>query len=448
MKPSKPVELTWKKKKDGRLVAEHKSDQFELTVKTQEWMLADVKEATFTLRQNGKLIYRTTVSGDRRAVSTVDLIQLNKQAIKQVAALLAGGARPIYKTLYLELDKKLQHDLKMFCSNTNLAHLPKIDGPARKAFVLEAEKGNPPGFYEMPAKLVRKYDVPPRAQIPNVYLDALRVELFPIYHPVMSANLAKVTQHHKKLADLLVVPKEKAQEKADKSPPEPREKYKGPPPSERDTSKLTRVYACGMADTYPMRLKNAKFSSIYKWAEKLLDYMETKRVYLYPSAVVHLIEQRELNGNAARKAKAVRRFKIIFEKEIDHERQVRDLEWQHALRAQVAKEQGETTAPKAKSAGGKDKWGYRIGTRAAKVNEVIGWPPKSEGQIRKEIGHNVSVGSHLSSLKRKGLVKRTKLGRYYDPTQKPVESEKPKKSKKRKEVKPTKKLVKSKKTQK
>lgn len=62
---------------------------------------------------------------------------------------------------------------------------------------------------------------------------------------------------------------------------------------------------------------------------------------------------------------------------------------------------------------GKDRWGFRLGTDAARINAVLTGEKKSPARIKKEAGVERNVSPHLSRLAREGKIVRTKKGNYY-----------------------------------
>ena len=107
-------------------------------------------------------------------------------------------------------------------------------------------------------------------------------------------------------------------------PPEP-EVYKGPKPKERK-KELSRVIA---VSGKPPTLDDAKWSTIYQWAEDLRDeYEEGKQLLTVPALFNLVLGQKHLSPE--RQAKVLNRLRVIYRDEYEAEAEhVRRLERGH-----------------------------------------------------------------------------------------------------------------------
>ena len=61
---------------------------------------------------------------------------------------------------------------------------------------------------------------------------------------------------------------------------------------------------------------------------------------------------------------------------------------------------------------GVDKWGCRLGTRAARLNAVISATPKSAAEIKEEAEYDQPINGHLRFLLQKGFIVKTDENKY------------------------------------
>lgn len=66
----------------------------------------------------------------------------------------------------------------------------------------------------------------------------------------------------------------------------------------------------------------------------------------------------------------------------------------------------------------KDKFGCRLGTRAAKLNAAITSKPRLPAEIADAADYHKAVYPHLSAMLRKGFIKRDKEGKYFEAPKK------------------------------
>jgi len=184
--------------------------------------------------------------------------------------------------------------------------------------------------------------------------------------------------------------------------------YKGPAPEERTGGKTTRLYSLTEFTKNPLKLENAKSKTVYKWAEKLRDYWQI-RGRLATTDYLRAAAEEQFPFMSPRGAKAVKWLTLIYEEEFRREQLMRQALVEQAAQAQTELTEKGPAKPREK---GKDKWGYRLGTRAARVNAVLIDKGRSEAKLRKLAGETNSVSSHLSSLRKKKLIVRTKSGKY------------------------------------
>lgn len=174
--------------------------------------------------------------------------------------------------------------------------------------------------------------------------------------------------------------------------------YNGKPPTERNQEGLTRITAATKDQKYPPKfaMENAKFSSIFRWSERVRNYFEARGIYATLSMLRGFILNREFD-NYNRKDKAVIRLNLIYAEEREHDR-VRLTEMVRV--ASIPKE----TAVRKKVE--RDKFGSKIGSAQAKVNEHLIGKFRSHQRLLDLAGLKDGVHGWLEELVKKGLVRR------------------------------------------
>jgi hypothetical protein len=175
-----------------------------------------------------------------------------------------------------------------------------------------------------------------------------------------------------------------------------------PAPEKRDGRGCYRIYA--PVFKAPFRPENAKWRTLLAWIEKLRDFYQLRGILLSTGSVMTLVDGSFKSKE--RNEKAVRRVSEILRPEWEEEcAQI------SAMIAEAERTQG--TNPTVKVSKGKDRWGYRTGSAAAKVNEVISKEPKTLKRIVFECDVPVArVRAHLGELVRKKKVKKLPDGKY------------------------------------
>jgi hypothetical protein len=183
------------------------------------------------------------------------------------------------------------------------------------------------------------------------------------------------------------------------------EVYPGNHPEPR-TRKGQIVYAA--TGECPVTLEGVKWKQIRAWAEKVFAEYEEIGKHLSVQGLCSFarIEM------PTKVNKVVSRIREIYKAEV----QLEDAR----LRAEIARRDvkaPEVEGPGAKKATTKqatelDRFGFRVGTRAAKVNAVIDKTPRTEKEIRKLAGHTQPVGGHLALLVKRGFVKKVEGSKY------------------------------------
>ena len=184
-------------------------------------------------------------------------------------------------------------------------------------------------------------------------------------------------------------------------------KYKGPAPANRNKETLIPA-SIGTKKKCPVLIEGTKFKHLYKWAEKTRDWYQARG---YHAGILFLIHTLMHSLPTCKQALAAgRKLSLIYREEYA------------AVNAQfaamVSKEPTEVKKevpekqPKLPRSKEKDKWGYRVSTRAAAVNAVLSKVPMSKEKITVLAKAQGDIGSHLSTLIKQKLVVRTEEGLY------------------------------------
>lgn len=363
----KMVELKWKKRKDGSIVTIHGDSVYRIFPERERTMrLYDI----WTLTRDRVRVYVTEGS-------------TGKLECKRVASRLAAGAKPLFERILKDLNEKDQAYYKQWIGYLDGKNHPQMPGPQKEKFEEVARKGVYPSY---PVGLEFGID---RKELGHDYLLSLQLELWPIY--VMAQR--KIQKEAMK--------KRSKEKKVESSPttllkrsPEVVEQYTGPPPKEQYSSKLVRYYA--VRETYPHKLKNAKWKTIRVWAYKVRKYFYELGLYPTVTCLMAFIHSNELK-TPERKRKAAMRLKSIYMDEYLRDRAQTEVMIQKSL--SVPKEEAvKNPAKKAKRK--KDRFGNKEGTKAYKINQVLiryGDEYHTAKWLAKKVGIK-SISSHLTGL--------------------------------------------------
>jgi hypothetical protein len=235
------------------------------------------------------------------------------------------------------------------------------------------------------------------------------------------------------MTDKLAAPKDEQEQK----PIEQLEVYPGAPrllPKRDKLPILSVVCGTGYKIGWPSGWefatpKDAKWKTLRKWAVKACrQFHRLRKANLTVGALCAYAA--DLIRDEEKKTKVCNRLRAIFTSSVEEDRLRFDATVAKAKEEseneRKAKEEEKKTGVKVHNARvGKDRFGFRNGTNASKVNAVLTEEPKSIDRIRKESGVDIVI-NHLLNLRRMGVVKRTKKKRYYVP---PVEAPKQSKQK-------------------
>lgn len=192
---------------------------------------------------------------------------------------------------------------------------------------------------------------------------------------------------------------------AKREPSEP-EIYPGSPKRLPEVGKLDRIVCCSGGP--PFVLRSFKWKDIRKWCERTLDHFRDEGKALTVSALCSLAMNLELDFWVCRRVAA--RIKAIYAE--DHtrefmyldamvERSIRSESSERASKSKVIasapETKGDDSPPQFRKGKGRDKWGFKLGTRTAKINACFTDVPKTVKRIEKEVGCN-GASSHVSKL--------------------------------------------------
>lgn len=433
------IQLQWRKRKDGTLIAVHKKDQY--TIASVPLCLGSPKAAShkvpitgqrFTLAKNNLRIYdldtmlhfEPAFGGSLTEVEekeNKERLKAAKQSIKDVADRVANKATLVYQKVLATLknkDKYLTKEQFIFTMKVvfKLDRLPLIEGPGKPFFIKCAEEGLTPRL--IPRDRLKKAGLDPE-DLSEPYLDSLLVELFPIWRTKMVKDARKAEKKQREIA---------AQQTADKSPTvaDPKaseqiaEVYKGKRPESRQSEGLTKLrQVVESGPKCPLKPKNAKFQTLREWAEKLRDWMQVRGYY---ATVEYLVYAAQNSFSSWERCdKAARRIKAIYDEE--WRQHTANIEAGIKVALAKPKEEEATAKPKAvkekkeRVKVGKDAWGFRETSEAAKVNRIFLKKPKSRprlsaADVKRLAGVERQIGSHLSVLVKRKLIVRLPDGRF------------------------------------
>lgn len=196
-----------------------------------------------------------------------------------------------------------------------------------------------------------------------------------------------------------------------KTPPDTPE-YTGEAPEERVAKGMTLLFVPTEYDKCPFQPEDAKFSTLYKWGERVRDYFETRGKLATARFLIYAA--RNSFASFDRGDKAAQRVAAIYADESRHDRAVLDLMVERSNRPpdQAAEKKEEKPEKVKKKKVGKDSWGFRNHTDAHAINTVLTKEPKSDKTIKRESGVQRDVRTHLYTLVKKKKVKKLDDGKY------------------------------------
>lgn len=379
--------LTWKKRKDGSLIARQGKEVFTIVLHPPKGVRTYDLYVLF--REGAGYVYSACF--DR-----------GKGSCKRVAEVVSSGKKPIFVRVLKSLPKKSLQALFTYYMKEvhNLHKIPVIEGPAKALFRKHALAGT------SPANVVRDPTVLDKAKIdrddlPDEYIDALTVELWPLYYPKVAESLLKEYKLRRKEVKQEKKPTKAPSANHPQSEEKVPEQYSGESPEERDTEHLMRLEVVSQSHPLPFKPEDAKFLTLFKWAEKVRDYFQIRGKYASLSFLKYAVKYCS-GWNFERGDKASGRLELIYQDEDRVNKARMELMYRNS---------GKVVESEDKPKIGKDRWGSRIGSKIAKINATITEVPKSVKKIRKESGVYNVVG-HLRSLCDRKLAKKTEDGKY------------------------------------
>jgi hypothetical protein len=406
----KVKELNWKRKteetpgggvfaeqkvKKTTLRAEHKQRVYtiEITVSQADKFWSDAIRVWVTVSAGVNRLYTYYKFGyASQGFDPEEHVKTGKEACKRIALLHVNKTPSVYKEVLKKVPEELHKDFETYAAGVYGAkHLPVVDGPAKSIFLKRALEG------EHPRRVAEKLK---RKDILDEYLNCLEVETWPARHKVFQKKCTEEAKRNRK-QKLLALSSEIEDTKgiALEDPQDDgnvQEQYSGPSPEDRSTANVSRVYTPTQLEPVPFKPKDAKFSTLLKWGEKVRDWFETRQKYA-TALYLSYAASNCCGFSPERAEKASRRIQLIYAKDLANERRVLHHMITHPT------QQEEVKGKKEKK--GKDKWGYRLGTNAAKINAVLSKEPKSPKKIAKEAGVP-NVHGHLNTLCRKKLARK------------------------------------------
>jgi hypothetical protein len=362
--------LAWKKTKTGTVYAVHKKDKYELTV-TPVYASRSFSPKTEIYFRDGKSIQR------------------RPQPREVLLRLLKNGKRihqiPVYQQVQVFLwDRELSEEQVQ-------ANSDRVKKAKQTIKTIAEQWVNK----ELPVQ--EKKEKPSKARMKWV-------------SDIAAETARAIKRARRKASQVTSLAKEPASLSVS-DVPVTREQYSGVAPEERSGAALKRLYTPTQIDPCPYTPEDAKFSTLYKWAEKVRDYYEMRgrlpTVGYLIYCVLHAFRKPERATKAADRIRAIysdeyRRFTTSLRMMIDYKPPEPKKEVKEKKPQKV----------KEKKSVEKDSWGYRKNTEAAKINAVLTSTPKSIKQLRKEGRVERVISSHLSTLVRKKLVKKTPDNKY------------------------------------
>jgi hypothetical protein len=384
------MKLAWKKDKTGIVFARGKKHTWTVHVLPP----AGVRVYNiFRLSRDGTRIYDAAQGTDLSYDKT------KKETCKRVAQALEDGRKPVADEVYKTVPKDRRAAFDFFVKDVfYLRHVPRTDGPMRKLFEAGAKEGRSP-------RLVANEN---GLEVGEDYLDSLSVELW----TTIDKARAKADAANKKVsAPSVTPPPPKPGFKTVVKPPPDPEDYKGPEPRPRHPGLRMEVVPTQRRPC-PFLPETAKFSELYSWGERIRDHWQQYQRLATVTYLCHAIDK--CSWPSDRKKKAEARLKLIYKEDYAREKAVLKT-YLDAVGRNDDKDEVKASRKKVE----RDRFGNKIGTRAAAINKVLSTVPKSPKRIRKEAELTGSIVGHLTHLKDKGLVDINERGRWFVKDGKP-----------------------------
>ena len=390
--------LTWKKRKDGSLIARHKAGDFTISCLKGKRGFDAVR-----LARSGRAIYQIDYPCEYKPLFKSDyndpywkevIVQRRKEKkeakeeLKGVAKVIASGAKSQYRQLeitipeeQLELFSEWAKVFSYYGGFINLQNFPKIKDKTLK----------------------------------NAYRHSRLVQSLPDACAKFHNKLAE-DQKEKQRKEKIAAKKAKKENKTLSPIAQNRPQdevieemhYEGPAPEERVVGEGMRVIRHNTGyDPPPFLFTKIKFSSLYKWGEKTRDWFEVRGKFCHVEYLVYCAQYSGFGFWECEKAVAM--VKAIYKDEWDRHQATLKTKYDWSGKIRPQEEKGEK--PK-KTKKGKDKWGFRDGSEAAMINAVISKIPKSPKRIKHEARVARNVSGHLSTLVKRKLVKKVEGGKY------------------------------------
>lgn len=387
--------LTWKKRKDGSLIARAGKEVYTVHRLPPKGVRV---YPIFRLGKDNKRLY--DAKGDS-----------GKEVCKRVAGRLHSGVKSAYDTVRTKLSKDLVDAFEYHVEVFYTKYVPRTGKdycPDKGMFLAAAKAGKSPWL------LVNTTDGLYDNYRPD-FLDALSLELFPVWYreevelaKAKAAAKAKQDEEDKKANAGYF-----AQTASAAKSPVKVGKYSGPEPESRESKRrplsVPTVYA-----PVPFKPEDAKFATLYKWAERVRDWWEVRgrfATYEYLSYAARYCCFQSFDRGTL----AADRMALIYRQEAGRRQAANQARMAVAGRKEAP---GETPAKKApgklapeRKKVEKDGWGFKKTTRAAAVNAVLTKEPKTLKRIERE-SKATSVSSHLARLVRDKKLKRVGKDQY------------------------------------
>lgn len=195
------------------------------------------------------------------------------------------------------------------------------------------------------------------------------------------------------------------------------ETYDGELPEQRFGEGLLRIDTPVRSNPCPFLPEDAKFSTLFKWIEKIRDYFEIRGMFptlhwLHYAVCYGFSKKSDDNikvWDHDRGQKAMKRVSLLLPDEARNAKAYHAA-WIEKMNSLPPPE--DPTDKKKKTKQTKDKWGFKETSESAKINAVVTKVPKTAKQIKTEAKVGRDVSSHLGTLVRRKLIKKTSDGKY------------------------------------
>lgn len=184
--------------------------------------------------------------------------------------------------------------------------------------------------------------------------------------------------------------------------------YPGECPPPRPV-KGVRMHA--VAGECPVRLEGTKWKQVRRWAELMFQEYQQIGKFLTIGALIGAVAHEMHASKFADRQKVRNRIAAIYHEELEADRR-RDELVSKLPEPETPQSRTRPEAPPKPTKPEYDRFGYKLGTRAAKINAVLDAVPKTEREIRTLIGHHANVGGHLADLVDRGFAKKVEGNKY------------------------------------